>query len=308
MTDLTTSPDIEAFLDKISGVDNPQAEGAPRTKQIVRKIIADLFDTIDRFDVTEDEFWKALNFVAAGAPEFGLWAAGLGFEHFLDVRMDLKDAAAGVPPGTPRTIEGPLYVGGAPLVESGARIDDGSDAGEALIMHGHVRDLDGKPVPGAVVDVWHANTKGNYSYFDPSQSDYNMRRRIKADADGRYEFRSIVPSGYSVPPGGSTDQILKAVGRHGNRPAHIHFFVRAPGFRHLTTQINIDGDPFLHDDFAYATRDDLIPPVERKSDPADIHAAGLNAPFAQIAFDFTLTPASQAQEEVLSERPRVLVD
>jgi catechol 1,2-dioxygenase len=308
MTAFTQTPEIEAFLDKIVGINDPAGTGDQRTKEILRKIIADLFDTIDRFDVSEDEFWHALNFLAGGAPEFGLWAAGLGFEHFIDMRLDAKDRAAGIPEGTPRTIEGPLYVGGAPLVDSGARIDDGSDHGETLIMHGYVRDTDGQPLADAIVDVWHANTKGNYSFFDKTQSDFNMRRRIRTDAEGRYEFRSIMPSGYSVPPQGSTEQILTAVGRHGNRPAHIHFFVSAGGHRHLTTQINIDGDPYLYDDFAYATRDGLIPPVVREDDPVKIHAAGLNAPYADIAFDFTLTPSDDTQEEILSTRQRVLVD
>ncbi len=308
MTELTETAEIEAFLDRIAGIDEPGAAGSQRFKEILRKIVSDLFDTIDRFDVSEDEFWHALNFLAAGAPEFGLWAAGLGFERFLDIRMDAKDRAAGVPEGTPRTIEGPLYVAGAPIVESGARIDDGSDVGETLVMHGHVRDTDGQALADAIVDVWHANTRGNYSYFDKSQSDYNMRRRVRTDANGRYEFRSIVPHGYGVPDGGSTEQLLKAVGRHGNRPAHIHFFVTAPGHRQLTTQINIDGDPYLHDDFAYATRDDLIPPVTRNADPTDIHAAGLHAPYADIAFDFTLAPAATPEDEEFSTRTRALAD
>ncbi|HEX4180941.1 MAG TPA: catechol 1,2-dioxygenase [Caulobacteraceae bacterium] len=308
MTALTQSPEIETFLDKISGIKDSVEEGDPRTKAIIRKILSDLFDTIDRFDVSEDEFWAALNFIAAGAPELGLWAAGLGFEHFLDIRMDAKDRASGVPGATPRTIEGPLYVAGAPLVESGVRIDDGSDPGETLIMHGVVRDTNGNAIAHAIVDVWHANTKGNYSHFDPSQSPFNMRRRVKADENGRYEFRSVVPSGYAVPGGGSTDLLLKAVGRHGNRPAHIHFFVAAPGYRHLTTQVNIDGDPYLYDDFAYATHHDLIPPVVRHDDPADIHAAGLNTPFSEIAFDFTLPPAQTPADELLSTRARALAD
>jgi catechol 1,2-dioxygenase len=301
MTKLTQSPEITAFLDQIAGAGKA---GDARLKAIVRKIVADLFDTIEQFDVSDDEFWHALNFVAAGAPEFGLWAAGLGIEHFLDVRADLKDQESGVQDGTPRTIEGPLYVAGAPLVKAGARLDDGSDAGEVLIMHGQVRGADGKPLAGAIVDVWHANTKGNYSHFDTTQSAYNMRRRIEADAEGRYRFHSIVPSGYAVPGGSRIEQLLSSVGRHGNRPAHIHFFVSAPGHRHLTTQINIDGDPFLHDDFAYATRDGLIPAVIRHSEPNDIRAAGLNAPYAEIAFDFVLTSADDASDEHLSTRAR----
>lgn len=302
MTNLTKTPEIQAFLDQIAGTANA---GDPRLKAIVRKVVSDLFETIDEFDVTEDEFWHALNFVAAGAPEFGLWAAGLGLEHFLDIRADLKDREAGMAGGTPRTIEGPLYVAGAPLVKGRGRLDDGSDDGEVLIMHGQVRDAQGKPVPGAIVDVWHANTKGNYSYFDKTQSDYNMRRRIEADAEGRYKFRSIVPAGYAVPGGSNIERLLSSVGRHGNRPAHIHFFVSAPGYRHLTTQINIDGDPFLHDDFAYATKDELIPAVLRHDAPTEIHAEGLNAPYAEIVFDFVMTSAESTLAEQESGRARV---
>ncbi len=125
------------------------------------------------------------------------------------------------------------------------------------------------------MDVWHANTKGGYSFFDPSQSAYNLRRRIETDADGRYRARTIPPRGYGCSPDGPTQQLLTALGRHGNRPAHIHFFVEAPGFRKLTTQINISDDPYLHDDFAFATREGLIPELVRHTDPAEIKARGL---------------------------------
>ena len=139
-------------------------------------------------------------------------------------------------------------------------------------MDGQVRDVDGKPVPNAIVDVWHANTLGGYSFFDPSQPKYNLRRRIETDAEGRYRFRSLLPSGYACPPDGVTQALLTRLGRHGHRPAHIHFFVTAPGYRKLTTQINIDGDEYLHDDFAFATRDGLIPEVVRIADAAAVHA------------------------------------
>ena len=110
-----------------------------------------------------------------------------------------------------------------------------------------------------------------------------------ADADGRYKFQSILPSGYGVPPGSPTEALLSALGRHGQRPAHIHFFISAPGHRKLTTQINIEGDPLLHDDFAYATRDGLVPHVIERDDEASIHANNLNGPFAEIEFDIHLT-------------------
>ena len=302
-SELVANSDTQAFLDKIAGFDTDA--GDKRTKKIIRRIVGDLFATIDEFDVTEDEFWHAVNFLAAGAPEFGLWAAGLGFEHFLDVRMDITDAKAGIEGGTPRTIEGPLYVAGAPRSKAFARLDDGTDEGETLIMKGRVLDMRGNPVAGAIVDVWQANTMGHYSYFDKKQSAFNLRRQIEADRKGNYRFQSIMPSGYGVPPEGSTDQLLRKIGRHGRRPAHIHFFVSAEGYRHLTTQINIEGDPYLHDDFAYATRNGLIPSVTRCEDSDAIHAEGLNAPFSVIDFDFTLHATGADVVGDISTRPRV---
>lgn len=301
-SELVQSAEIQALLDRIGGLDQPV--GDLRNKKILRRIISDLFSTIDEFDVTPEEFWNVVNFLQQGAAEFGLIAPGLGFDHFLDIRMDRADQAKGIQPGTPRTIEGPLYVPGAPLTKGYACLDDGTDKGETLIMQGRVLGSDGAPIGGAIVDVWHANTMGAYSHFAPALPAYNNRRRIETDVDGRYRFRSIVPSGYAVPSGGATDRLLQAVGRHGRRPAHIHFFVSASGFRHLTTQINIDGDPDLHDDFAYATRDGLIPAVVRREEKTAIAEAGLDGPFSEIDFDFTLTKTKAAAETILPVRPR----
>ncbi len=98
-----------------------------------------------------------------------------------------------------------------------------------------------------------------------------------------------MPHGYGVPPGSPTEKLLSAIGRHGKRPAHIHFFVSAADHRKLTTQINIEGDPLINDDFAYATRDGLVPAVIERTDDESIHANGLNGPFAEIRFDIHLT-------------------
>lgn len=77
----------------------------------------DLFKTIDALDITPDEVWTAVSYIndLGASSEAGLLAPGLGLEHFLDLRMDAEDKQRGVRTGTPRTIEGPLYVAGAPL-------------------------------------------------------------------------------------------------------------------------------------------------------------------------------------------------
>ncbi|ALL67746.1 3'-RNA processing protein [Paraburkholderia caribensis MBA4] len=278
---------IDALLNKIN--ESATHEGNARTKQVVNRIIRDLFITIDELDVTPNEFWSALNYLgeAGQSGELGLLAAGLGFEHFLDVRLDEAEAKAGLQGGTPRTIEGPLYVAGAPESTGHARLDNGNEPGETLVMRGRVLDEAGQPVRDALVEVWHANHLGNYSHFDKSQAAFNLRRSVRTDENGTYSFRSVVPIGYSVPPEGKTQQLLDLLGRHGHRPAHIHFFVSAPGFRKLTTQINIEGDPYLWDDFAFATREGLVPAV-KKEEGATGKPYGIDGQFALIDFDFSL--------------------
>ena len=276
-----------------------------RVKAIVDRLLLDLFNVIDDFDVRPEEFWSALSYLTelGKSNEAALLAAGLGIEHYFDVRLDEKEREVGIDPGgTPRTIEGPLYVAGARVSHGEARIDDGKGEGEILFMDGKVTDTSGTPIPGATVEVWHANTLGNYSFFDKSRSDFNLRHTIIADAQGRYKFRSVMPSGYACPPNGPTQQLLDLLGRHGRRPAHIHFMVSAPGYRQLTTQINIKGDAYIYDDFAFATRDGLIPQVRRVTDAASAQARGVNAPYAEIDFDFVLHRETAAAPKTAVQR------
>jgi catechol 1,2-dioxygenase len=295
--------EIVDFLKVASG--EKGSGGNPRAKRIIHRLLSDLLKAIEDLDITPEEFWVGVNYLndLGAAGEAGLLAAGSGLEHLLDVRMDAQDEAAGIKAGTSRTIEGPLYVGGAPMSVGTARLDDGSDPGKVLFMHGVVRDGQGAAVSNAVVDVWHANTKGMYSFFDSSQPSFNLRRRIRTDEQGRYEFRSIVPSGYGCPPDGPTQAYLNAIGRHGRRPAHIHFFVSASGYRYLTTQINIKGERYLHDDFAFATRDDLIVDMVDRVEATGVPAIKLDQPFAEIEFDFVLSALPTAGSDRFEQNP-----
>jgi catechol 1,2-dioxygenase len=290
-------------------VDTAKGPVNPRVQQVTVRLLGDLFKAIEDLDLTPTEIWKGIEFFAeAGANhELGLLAPGIGLERFLDIRADEAEARAGLTGGTPRTIEGPLYVAGAPVSNGFARLDDGTEEkeGEPLFMQGTVYGADGKPVPNAQVEVWHANLMGNYSFFDKTQSPFNLRRTIITDQNGRYQFRSIVPSGYGCPPGGSTQRLLDMLGRHGRRPAHIHFFITAPGNRKLTTQINIDGDAYLWDDFAFASREGLVPAITRIGNPSELAKRGVDKPFASIDFDFHLLADKADAPPAEVERSRV---
>lgn len=274
------------------------AAGNPRVRQVAQRIVGDLFRAIDDLDVSPDEFWAGVNWLArlGASGQMGLITAGLGFDRLLDIREDEADAKAGRAAGTPRAIEGPLYIAGAPLSEREARVDEAPQRGEVLVMEGRVLDTNGRPVAGALVDVWHANEKGRYSHFDPDQKDFALRRKIRTGADGSYRFRSFVPPGYAIPPNSPTSELFGALGRHGNRPAHIHFLVAAEGQRTLTTQVNIPGDTFLDDDFAFATRDGLVVTLEPNTAPAGYESLDVREPFTRVRFDFVMQAASSDDE------------
>lgn len=301
------TPEVQDFLKIASGL--TYEGGNPRTKEIVYRILSDLYKAIEDLNITPDEYWAGVIYLnkLGQDNEAALLSPGLGFDRYLDMRMDAEDEKLGIEGGTPRTIEGPLYVAGAPVEHGYARLDDGSDTdGQLLLVHGTVYGADGQPLPNAKVEVWHSNTKGWYSHYDPTgeQTPFNMRRSIITDENGRYKFRSILPSGYSCPPDGATQQLLNQLGRHGNRPAHIHYFVTADDHRKLTTQINIENDPYVNDDFAYATRDGLVPPLTEVSDEARIKEEGLEGPFAEIVFDINLTSLVDGEDNQIVERWR----
>ncbi|MFX1676357.1 catechol 1,2-dioxygenase [Paraburkholderia sp. A2WS-5] len=297
--------EVQNLLKAATNIDGN--DGNTRFKQIAHRLLGDLFKAIDDLDISPDEVWTGINYLnkLGQDGEAALLAAGLGLEKYLDIRMDASDKAIGIDGGTPRTIEGPLYVAGAPLRDGVSRIDINPDADAGpLIIHGTVTGPDGKPVVGAVVECWHANSKGFYSHFDPTgaQSDFNLRGAVKTGADGKYEFRTLMPVGYGCPPQGATQQLLDEIARHGNRPAHVHFFVTSDSHRKLTTQFNIEGDPLIWDDFAYATREELIPHVVEKTGGT---ALGLKADtYKDIEFNISLSPLVQGKDNQIVNRLR----
>ena len=159
---ISQTADVQRFFEEASGQLNER--GDPRTKALVRRILDDTAKLIEEMQVTPDEFWKAVDYLnrLGSRQEAGLLAAGLGLEHYLDLLLDAQDAEAGLTGGTPRTIEGPLYVAGAPLSDGEARMDDGRDAGTVMFLQGRVSgptasrwpgpsSMSGTPIPKAPI-------------------------------------------------------------------------------------------------------------------------------------------------------------
>ncbi|WP_346064063.1 dioxygenase, partial [Halomonas salifodinae] len=84
------TPEVQDFLKTVAGFD--QAGGNERAKQILHRLLSDLYRLIDDFDVSPEEFWSSVSLLNALGhdTQFGLLAPGLGFDHYLDMRMDAE--------------------------------------------------------------------------------------------------------------------------------------------------------------------------------------------------------------------------
>jgi protocatechuate 3,4-dioxygenase beta subunit len=184
-------------------------------------------------------------------------------------------------------------VAGAPPLEMGADLSkDGK--GDPLWVSGRVIDSNRRPIQGALLDVWQTSSDGFYDIQDQKQPEMNLRGMFTTGADGRYFFRSVKPSSYSIPTDGPVGQMLNALGRHAMRPAHIHFIVRATGFEPVTTHIFVAGDPYLESDAVFGVKESLVVPFVRNDDPAAAAPRRLPTPHYTAEYDFVLTAVPPA--------------
>jgi protocatechuate 3,4-dioxygenase beta subunit len=255
-------------------------------------LIAHLHAFIREVELTEAEWWQAIQFLTRVGQmcddrrqEFVLLSDTLGVSMLVDA---INHATGGV--ATESTVLGPFYREGAREVPAGASISlDGR--GEPAVVSGRVLSTDGTPLAGAVLDVWEGNENGLYEQQDPDQPDMNLRGRFRTDAEGRYTIVAIKPVSYPIPDDGPVGQMLRALGRHPYRPAHIHFIVSADGHAPLTTHLFAEGDPYLGSDAVFGTKDSLVVDFVRNESPQAAAAHGVGAPFYTVTYDFVLSPA-----------------
>jgi hydroxyquinol 1,2-dioxygenase len=264
---------------------------SPRLRQVMQSLVKHLHAFARDVEVTQEEWLTAVEWLAKTGKlssekrqEFILFSDVLGMSMLVDaMNHRFPDGA------TPSTVMGPFHIEDSPKMEMGANVAEGL-AGQPTFLVGTVRDLNGKPVEGATIDIWQADADGMYE--SQLGSDEPLLRAIfRTGPDGKYAIRTIAPPGYSIPMDGTVGDLLRQTDISHFRPAHIHFLIAAPGYETLITHLFKKGAKYIDSDIVFGVKEPLIVEFEK-------HEAGkaptgeiVPEPFLVVNYDFALSPA-----------------
>ncbi len=259
---------------------------SPRLREIATSLTRHLHEFVREVSLTPEEWEAGIEFLTEAGhitddkrQEFILLSDTLGLSATVDIIANRGGAGGDA---TESSLLGPFFRKGAPTFLNDADISAGA-MGEPIIVSGRVLNQRGKPIARATIDTWQASADGKYDLQQPHPDEMKLRGRFLTDDDGRFRFRSVRPSSYPVPADGPVGRMLRALGRHPYRPAHVHFMIAAPGYDTLTTALYLDGDRYLDSDAVFGAKQSLVVHIEPSS----------GATASAIDFNFILNAATR---------------
>jgi hydroxyquinol 1,2-dioxygenase len=275
----------DEVVTRLKGVKNP------RLKQVMTSLVKHLHAFAQDVKLTEEEWFEGIKFLTAVGQkcddkrqEFILLSDVLGLSMMTVAINHQTDPGA-----TEATVLGPFFAHGAKEFGYGGDLREGATmTGEDVWVSGRVTSVDGKPIAGAMLDIWQAKADGIYDL--QTEGEFELRGRVKANARGEYAFKSYKPKFYSIPVDGPVGDLVRATGNHHMRPAHMHAIVSAPGYQQVITHVFVEGDPYLDGDAVFAVKNSLIAKYKKVNNAAEAKKLGLPNPFAKLEWDFHLAP------------------
>jgi protocatechuate 3,4-dioxygenase beta subunit len=288
-------PKLDFYFTEKSSVKVVQDRVGPkankRAKVLVNSLVKHLHAFVKETEPTMEEWMSGIDFLTRTGQlstdwrqEFILLSDVLGISMLVETINNRKRG-----PETESTVLGPFHVSHAPRYANGANIClDGK--GEPVWIRGRVLNAKGKPISGATLDVWQANEDGFYDVQQKGvQPEMNLRGVFTSEIDGRYFFQSVYPRFYPIPYDGTVGEMLQALDRNPNRPAHLHFIVSAPGYKPVTTHIFTPDCPWLEDDAVFGVKQSLIADFKVVDDPGRAAELGMTNPFREVQWNVVLS-------------------
>lgn len=273
-----------------------EATPDPRLRQIMAALVRHLHQFVREVDLTEDEGFRAIDYLTRTGQtctdtrqEFILLSDVLGVTMLVDLINHRKPAGL-----TESTVLGPFFAHGAPELPYGGNIAP-KDPGIPTFFHGRIIAADGKPIGGAVLDVWQTGSDGFYDVQKPGSGGPHMRGRFRSEPDGTFLVRTVRPVSYPIPLDGPVGELMRAAGRQPKRPAHTHFMVTAPGFETLVTHLFDAVDEHLGHDPVFAVKDSLVCNFARHDQPVSGSDFDVAPPFYTLERDFVMQPATDGK-------------
>ncbi len=286
MRELTPETITDAVLEQMATTPDP------RMREVMEAAVRHLHAFAREVNLTPAEWIKGIAFMTAVGKmctaerqEFVLLSDTLGLSALVN---GLHDETA-IEEGTHTSLLGPFYREASPKLAAGTQIARTVKPGSECVLYGRVTDVNGEPLANATVSIWQTGADGLYDIQEQGAA-IDYRGVFTTDADGQYLLRTVKPIGYSIPMDGPVGEMIAAQGRHGMRPAHIHFLVGAPGYRELVTALYLRDDPHLADDVVFGSSDDLA--VDLDADDPNCPIKGLPS----IRFDMRLSREGEADK------------
>ncbi|MBQ2259863.1 MAG: intradiol ring-cleavage dioxygenase [Loktanella sp.] len=268
-----------------------KTEEGTRFKFLLESFIDHLHDFTRETNLTHAEWMGVLNFMydcgKISTPErheFILASDVLGFSAL----VDMINTRGG---GTEGSNLGPFYLDDAPVKALGADLATDRD-GVIILAKGVVRDILGKPLAGAIVDTWQADGSGTYPIQEQErgQDKHDLRGKFTTNEKGEYYYTTVLPKPYTVPFDGPVGDLMRAGKRHPWRAAHLHYILRATGYRDITTEVFFENTEYVDNDAVFGVRKSLITSLKPVKKGQDLGLPLERTPDAMFEFDFVLSP------------------
>ncbi len=282
---LTEASITEAVQGTVAGASDA------RLHQLLTGLIAHLHAFVREVRLRPKEWQAAIDFLYRAGQisdptrnEFILISDVLGLSSLVDIVNSRAGASES-------SVLGPFFVQGAPMLPVGGDMI-GDNPGEPTVLSGRVVDPVGRPIAGALMDIWQTADNGLYDVQDPEIDGPNLRCRMVTGDAGAFRVTTVKPKPYTVPIDGPVGDLLRATGRHPWRPAHLHFRIAKDGYHELITELFVDDDPHIDDDAVFGVRDSLVVHFQRNESAEDAARVDLKAPFGAVTYEFKLDPAA----------------